>query len=213
MFEDAKNVHEVIHPIITHKLTKIRRKETPSKVFRELVEEIAMLMTYEVGKNFPMHEVEIETPLMTCRKKVLDEENFIIVPILRAGLGMASGVAKILPDASIRHIGLYRNEETHQPVEYYNNMPENISEKILLVTDPMLATGGSCSSALEILKKNGAKNIILMCIVAAPQGIKKILKDHPEVQIYTAAIDEGLNENAYILPGLGDAGDRIFNTL
>ena len=213
MFEEFENVHEIDNPIITHKLAQMRDKKTPPKIFRELVEEIAMLMTYEAGKNFPTHEVEIETPLMTCRKKVLDEENFIIVPILRAGLGMANGAAKILPNASIRHIGLYRDEKTHQPVEYYNNMPENISEKILLVTDPMLATGGSCSAALKILKDSGAKKIILICIVSAPQGIKKILADHSDVEIFTAAIDDGLNENCYILPGLGDAGDRIFNTL
>ena len=213
MFEEISTVHELNHPIITHKLAQMRDKKTSPKIFRELVEEIAMLMTYEVGKNFPVREVEIETPLMTCRTKILDEGNFIIVPILRAGLGMANGVAKILPDASIRHIGLYRDEKTHQPVEYYSNMPKDISEKILLVTDPMLATGGSCSAALKLLKEKGAKKIILMCIVSAPQGVKKILAEHSDVEIYTAAIDDGLNENAYILPGLGDAGDRIFNTL
>ena len=213
MFEEISTVHELNHPIITHKLAQMRDKKTSPKIFRELVEEIAMLMTYEVGKNFPVREVEIETPLMNCRTKILDEGNFIIVPILRAGLGMANGVAKILPDASIRHIGLYRDEKTHQPVEYYSNMPKDISEKILLVTDPMLATGGSCSAALKLLKEKGAKKIILMCIVSAPQGVKKILAEHSDVEIYTAAIDDGLNENAYILPGLGDAGDRIFNTL
>ena len=207
------NVHELKHPLITHKLAKMRRKETPPRIFRELAEEIAMLMTYEVGKKFPVREVEIETPLTTCRTEIIDEENFVIVPILRAGLAMSGGVSKILPDAQIRHIGLYRDEKTHQPVEYYSNMPENISEKILIVTDPMLATGGSCADAIQMLKDKGAKKIILMCIVSAPQGLKKILADHPDIEIYTAAVDEGLNENAYILPGLGDAGDRIFNTL
>ena len=213
MFEDFENVHELNHPIITHKLTQMRRKETSSKNFRALAEEIAMLMTYEVGKNFPAREVEIETPLMTCRKKILDEENFVVIPILRAGLAMSGGVLKILPGASVGHIGLYRDEKTHKPIEYYSKMPPNLGEKILLVTDPMLATGGSCSAALQMLKNKGAKKIFLMCIVSAPQGIKKVSQDHPDVSIYTAAIDEGLNEDCYILPGLGDAGDRIFGTL
>jgi len=212
MFSEG-NLHELKNPLITHKLTKMRRKETSSKNFRELVEEIAMLMAYEVSKDFSMQEVEIETPLMKFKTKTLDEENFIIVPILRAGLAMANGVSKILPDAQVRHIGLYRDEKTHQPIEYYNNIPKNLSDKIFLVTDPMLATGGSCSATLQILKECGAKKIYLLCLVSAPQGIKKILTDHPEVSIYTAAVDDGLNENAYILPGLGDAGDRIFNTL
>ena len=213
MFEDAKNVHELNHPIVTHKLTQMRRKETNSKDFRALAEEIAMLMTYEVGKNFPTQEIEIETPLMTCRKKIIDEENFVVVPILRAGLAMSGGVLKILPAARVGHIGLYRDEKTHEPVEYYSKMPPNLSEKILLVVDPMLATGGSCADAIQMLKDKGAKKIFLMCIVAAPQGIKKILEKHSDIPIYVAAIDEGLNENAYILPGLGDAGDRIFGTL
>ncbi len=213
MFEDNEMVHELNHPIVTHKLTQMRRKETNSKDFRALAEEIAMLMTYEVGKNFQAQEIEIETPLATCRKKILDEENFVVIPILRAGLAMSGGVLKILPAARVGHIGLYRDEKTHQPIEYYSKMPSNLSEKILLVVDPMLATGGSCSAALQMLKDKGAKKIFLMCIVSAPQGIKKILADHPDIPIYTAAIDEGLNENAYILPGLGDAGDRIFGTL
>ena len=212
-FEDVENVHEINHPIITHKLTQMRRKETSSKDFRALAEEIAMLMTYEVGKNFPMHSIEIETPLETCWGKMLDEENFVVVPILRAGLAMSGGVLKVLPAARVGHIGLYRNEETHEPVEYYCKMPPNLSEKILLVVDPMLATGGSCADALKILKDYGAEKIFLMCIVAAPQGIEKILETHPDVPIYVAAIDSGLNSNAYILPGLGDAGDRIFGTL
>ena len=191
----------------------MRRKETSSKDFRALAEEIAMLMTYEVGKDFPTHSIEIETPLETCREKTLDEENFVVVPILRAGLAMSGGVLKVLPAARVGHIGLYRNEETHEPVEYYCKMPPNLSEKILLVVDPMLATGGSCADALKILKDYGAEKIFLMCIVAAPQGIEKILETHPDVPIYVAAIDSGLNSNAYILPGLGDAGDRIFGTL
>ena len=202
-------ITELENPIIKHKLAKLRDKRTPSNIFRALVEEIAMLMTYEVGKNFEMHEVEIETPLTSCRVKILHEENFVIVPILRAGLAMANGVSKILSGASIGHI----DEKTFQPVEYYCKMPTNLDEKILLVTDPMLATGGSSSAALQMLKDKGARKIFFMCIVAAPQGIEKISSEHPDIPIYTAAIDEGLNENCYILPGLGDAGDRIFGTL
>lgn len=206
-------VTEIFNPIISHKLAQLRDKRTPTKVFRVLVEEIAMLMLYEVGKNFESEEVEIETPLRPCKVKVLAEEKFVVVPILRAGLGMTEGVLKILPSAAVGHIGLYRDEKTHLPVEYYSKMPTNLGEKILLVTDPMLATGGSASAALQMLKDKGAKKIIFLCIVAAPQGIKKISEDHPDIPIYTAAIDEGLNENCYILPGLGDAGDRIFGTL
>lgn len=206
-------VTEIFNPIISHKLAQLRDKRTPTKVFRVLVEEIAMLMLYEVGKNFESEEVKIETPLRPCKVKVLAEEKFVVVPILRAGLGMTEGVLKILPSAAVGHIGLYRDEKTHLPVEYYSKMPTNLGEKILLVTDPMLATGGSASAALQMLKDKGAKKIIFLCIVAAPQGIKKISEDHPDIPIYTAAIDEGLNENCYILPGLGDAGDRIFGTL
>ena len=206
-------VKEISNPIILHKLAQLRDKRTPTKIFRELVEEIATLMIYEVGKNFETKEIEIETPLKSCRVKVLDEEKFVVVPILRAGLGMAAGVLKILPGASVGHIGLYRDEKTFEPIEYYSKMPPKLGEKILLVTDPMLATGGSASAALQMLKDKGAKKIIFICIVSAPRGIEKISSEHPEIPIYTAAIDEGLNENCYILPGLGDAGDRIFGTL
>ena len=206
-------VKEISNPIILHKLAQLRDKRTPTKIFRELVEEIATLMIYEVGKNFETKEIEIETPLKSCRVKVLDEEKFVVVPILRAGLGMAAGVLKILPGASVGHIGLYRDEKTFEPIEYYSKMPPKLGEKILLVTDPMLATGGSASAALQMLKDKGAKKIIFICIVSAPRGIEKISSEHPEIPIYTAAIDEGLNENCYILPRLGDAGDRIFGTL
>lgn len=206
-------IKEIKNPIIAHKLAQLRNKETPTKIFRPLVQEIAMLMTYEVGKEFESKEIEIETPLTSCKVKVLEEKNFVVVPILRAGLAMVEGVLKILGGASVGHIGLYRDEKTFQPVEYYSKMPPNLSEKILLVTDPMLATGGSCSAALQMLKDKGAKKIIFMCIVSAPQGIEKISADHPDIPIYTASIDEGLNEHCYILPGLGDAGDRIFGTL
>lgn len=201
------------NPIIAHKLAQLRDKRTPSGIFRALVEEISMFMTYTIGSEFESQEIEIETPLTSCRVKILREENFVVVPILRAGLGMSSGVLKVLPNASVGHIGLYRDEKTFQPVEYYSKMPPNLDEKILLVTDPMLATGGSSSAALKMLKDKGARKIFFMCIVAAPQGIEKISSEHPDIPIYTASIDEGLNENCYILPGLGDAGDRIFATL
>lgn len=201
------------NPIIAHKLAQLRNRNTPPKIFRELVQEISMMMIYEVGREFKSEEVTIETPLTSCRVKILHEENFVVVPILRAGLAMAEGVLKILSDAAVGHIGLYRDEKTYKPIEYYSKMPPNLGEKILLVTDPMLATGGSSSAALQMLKEKGAQKIIFMCIVAAPQGIEKISTEHPDVSIYTAAIDDGLNENCYILPGLGDAGDRIFGTL
>jgi len=200
------------NPIIAHKLAQLRNKKTPSKIFRALVQEISMLMLYEVGREFKTYETTIETPLTSCRVKVLNEEKFVVVPILRAGLAMAEGISKILPSASIGHIGLYRDEKTHTPIEYYSKITPNLNEKILIVTDPMLATGGSASAALQMLKDKGAKKIIFMCIVAAPQGIEKISSEHPDINIYAAAIDEGLNENCYILPGLGDAGDRIFGT-
>ena len=206
-------VHEFKNPIINNKLAQLRNKNTPPKDFRALVEEIAMLLTYEVAKNFDTRAVEIETPIKSCRVEVIDEKNLIVVPILRAGLAMTNGVLKILPNSSVRHIGLYRDEKTFEPVEYYCKIPNNLGEKILIVTDPMLATGGSADAALQLLKNRGAKKIFFVCIVSAPQGIKKITENHSDVEIYTASIDEGLNENCYIVPGLGDAGDRIFNTL
>ena len=206
-------IHEITNPIVKHKLTQVRRKETPSKDFRALVEEIAAFLTYEVGKNFEPRTIEIETPIKSCRAEVLDEEKFVIVPILRADLAMTNGALKIFPNASIGHIGLYRDEKTFEPVEYFCKMPPHIDEKILIVVDPMLATGGSASAALKLLKNRGAKKIFFLCIVSAPQGLKKLSADHPDVEIYTAAIDEGLDENFYIVPGLGDAGDRIFATL
>lgn len=206
-------VNEIRNPIISHKLAQLRDKKTQSKDFRELVEEIAMFLTYEAAKEFATQEIEIETPIKNCRAEILDEKKFVVVPILRAGLAMAGGVLKVLPNASVGHIGLYRDEKTFEPIEYYCKMPTYIEEKILIVVDPMLATGGSASAALKLLKKHGAKKIFFLCIVSAPRGIKKITADHPEIPIYTAAIDEGLNKNCYIVPGLGDAGDRIFGTL
>lgn len=206
-------ITEIKNPVLDHKLAQLRNKKTPAKIFRELVSEIAMLMTYEVGKIFESKEIEIETPQSLCKVKILEEENFTVVPILRAGLAMAEGVLKILGRASVGHIGLYRDEKTFQPIEYYSKMPPNLEEKILLVTDPMLATGGSASAALKMLKDKGAKKIIFMCILSVRQGIKKVSEDHPDIPIYTVAIDENLDENCRIIPGLGDAGDRIFDTL
>ena len=205
-------VKEIKHPLIQHKLTLMRKKETSTKDFRELLKEIAMLMVYEVTRDFPLKEIDIKTPVAPCKAKVLVEENVVIVPILRAGLGMAGGVLKMFPNASVAHIGLYRDPETLKPVEYYCKMPSGIDKKTLIVVDPMLATGGSSSAALTLLKDKGASNIILMCLVAAPKGVEVVTKDHPDIPVYVAAIDESLNEHAYIVPGLGDAGDRIFGT-
>lgn len=206
-------VHEIKNPLIKHKLAQLRRKETLPKDFRALIEEIAMLLTYEVAQNFATREVKIETPIRTCRANILDENNFVVVPILRAGLAMAGGVLKMLPNASVGHVGLYRDEKTFKPVEYFFKMPPHFAEKTLIVVDPMLATGGSASAALQLLKDRGARKIFFLCIVSAPRGIEQLTADHPDIPIYTVAIDEGLNANCYIIPGLGDAGDRIFNTL
>ena len=202
----------VQHPILTHKLTQLRRKETPSRKFRAIVEELAELLTYEAARDLALREIEIETPIARCAAKELAAEKFVIVPILRAGLAMVAGALKILPDASVGHIGLFRDETTHLPVEYYKKFPAKLSEKIVVVVDPMLATGGSTSAALKILKDSGAREIIFVNIIAAPEGVKKIEAEHPDVPVYTAAVDERLNENCYIVPGLGDAGDRIFGT-
>ena len=202
--------HLVDHPLIQHKLTIMRDKNTPSKDFRTLLDEIAMLMGYEVTRNLPLKDVEVETPICKTTMKMIAGKKLAIVPILRAGLGMVDGLLKLVPVARVGHIGLYRDHDTHQPVEYYCKMPSDISERFVIVVDPMLATGGSASDALTMVKKRGAKNIVLMCLVAAPEGVEKVLADHPDVDIYCAALDEKLNEDAYIIPGLGDAGDRIF---
>lgn len=205
-------IQEINNPILKDRLTLIRRKDTPSKFVRQTVEEISMFMTYEIAKNFKVTEIEIETPIAKCKAKILAEK-FIIVPILRAGLAMAGGVLKVLPDAAVGHIGLMRDETTHKPIEYYKKMPPNFINQKIILLDPMLATGGSASAALQMLKDDGAKDIIFLCIIAAPEGVKKLNEDHPEIPCYTLAIDEHLNENACIVPGIGDAGDRIFNTL
>lgn len=207
-------VNVIDHPLIQHKLTMMRKKTTGTKDFRELLEEISMLMTYEITRDFPLKDVEIETPVSKCvGKELADTRKVCVVPILRAGLGLQSGVVNMIPAAKIGHIGLYRDPETLKPVEYYCKMPSDIAERTMLVVDPMLATGGSAAAAITMLKEKGAKKLILMCLVAAPEGVKVINNEHPDVPVYVAAVDEKLNEHGYIVPGLGDAGDRIFGTL
>ncbi len=202
------------HPLIQHKLTIMRKKTTGTKDFRELLEEISMLMTYEITRDFPLKDVEIETPVSKCMgKELADNRKLCVVPILRAGLGLQSGVVNMIPAAKIGHIGLYRDPETLKPVEYYCKMPSDIAERTMLVVDPMLATGGSAAAAISMLKEKGAKKLILMCLVAAPEGIKVINEEHPDVPLYVASVDEKLNDHGYIVPGLGDAGDRIFGTI
>ncbi len=200
------------HPLIQHKLTIMRSKDTGSKDFRELLNEISLLMGYEITRDLPLQDVEIETPLCKMRAKEIAGKKLAIVPILRAGIGMVDGLLTLLPVAKVGHIGLYRNEETHKPVFYYCKLPEDIQNRLVIVTDPMLATGGSASDAISMLKEKGCTQIKLMCLVSAPEGVAKVQADHPDVDIYVAALDEKLNENAYIVPGLGDAGDRIFGT-
>lgn len=206
-------VHELTHPLIQHKLTFIRDKSTGPKEFRELVEEVTMLMTYEVTKNMPLEEITIETPVRTTKSKVISGRKVGLVPILRAGLGMVEGMLKMIPAAKVGHIGLYRDPETLLPVEYYCKMPPDIAKRDLFVLDPMLATGGSASMAIDFLKEKGADSIKLVSLIAAPEGIKFVTDKHPDVDIYVAAIDEKLNDHGYIVPGLGDAGDRIFGTI
>ncbi len=206
-------LHVLDHPLITHKLTIMRDKNTGTKDFRELLYEISMLMAYEITRDLPLEDVEIETPICKTTGRMISGKKLAVVPILRAGLGMADGFLKIAPAAKVGHIGLYRDHETAKPVLYYYKMPEDISERLVIVTDPMLATGGSAADALTMLKKNGCKNIRLMCLVGAPEGAKLLEELHPDVDIYIAAMDDHLNERKYIVPGLGDAGDRIFGTL
>lgn len=210
---EPMNVHVIDHPLIQHKLTIMRMKETGTKDFRELLEEISMLMAYEITRDFPLKEVEIETPICKCKEKMLAGKKVGVVPILRAGLGMLNGVVNMIPAARVGHVGMYRDPKTLKPVEYYCKLPGDVAERTLIVVDPMLATGGSSSTALSLLKEKGAKHIILMCLVAAPEGVRVINHDHPDVPLYVAAIDEKLNDKGYIVPGLGDAGDRIFGTL
>ena len=198
--------------MIQHKLTIMRDKRTGSKDFRELLKEISLLMGYEVTRDIPLEDVEIETPLCKMMAKEVSGRKLAIVPILRAGMGMVEGLQTLVPVAKVGHIGLYRNEETHNPVVYYCKLPEDIQDRMVIVTDPMIATGGSACDAITMLKERGCTNIRLMCLVAVPEGIKRVQEAHPDVDIYVAAVDDHLNENAYIVPGLGDAGDRIFGT-
>ena len=205
-------LHIIDHPMIQHKLSIMRDIHTGSKDFRELLKEISLLMGYEVTRDLPLADVEIETPICKMTARKVAGRKLAIVPILRAGLGMVDGLRTLVPVAKVGHIGLYRNEQTHKPVVYYCKLPEDIQQRLVIVTDPMLATGGSACDALQMLKERGCTNIRLMCLVSAPEGIKKVQAEHPDVDIYTAAVDDHLNGDAYIVPGLGDAGDRIFGT-
>ena len=202
----------ISHPLIQHKLSILRREDTSTKDFRELVNEIAMLMGYEVSRDLPLEEVEFQTPIIKTVQKQLSGKKLAIVPILRAGIGMVDGFLSLVPAAKVGHIGMYRDEETLEPVEYLVKLPEDIDQRQIFVMDPMLATGGSAILAVDSLKKRGAANIKFVCLVAAPEGVKKLQDAHPDIDIYTASLDERLNENGYIVPGLGDAGDRLFGT-
>ena len=205
-------LHVMDHPLITHKLTIMRNKKTGSKDFRELLEEISMLMGYELTRDLPLEDITIETPITKMKAKTIAGKKMAIVPILRAGLGMVDGLLRLVPVAKVGHIGLYRDPKTHEPVEYYCKLPFDVEDRIVILVDPMLATGGSSCDALNLLKQHGCHNIRLMSLVSAPEGIAQIQAEHPDVDIYTAALDDYLNEHAYIVPGLGDAGDRIFGT-
>jgi len=205
-------VHVIDHPLIQHKLSIIRDRNTGSKEFRELVEEVAMLMAYEVTRDFPLEEVEVETPVATARCKMMAGKKIALIPILRAGLGMTGGILKLIPTAKVGHIGVYRDPETLQPIEYYCKLPTDINDRDLIVIDPMLATGGSAVAGIQFLKQRGANQIRLMCLIAAPEGIEHVQSKHPDVDIYVAAVDDRLNSHGYIVPGLGDAGDRLFGT-
>ena len=205
-------LHIIDHPMVQHKLSIMRRKETGPKDFRQLLTEISLLMGYEVTRDLPLDPIEIETPICKMTAREISGKKLAIVPILRAGMGMVDGLLTLLPVARVGHIGLYRNEETHKPVVYYCKLPEDIQQRMVIVTDPMLATGGSACDAISMLKEIGCTNIRLMNLVAAPEGVRKVQETHPDVDIYIAALDRELNENAYIIPGLGDAGDRIYGT-
>lgn len=202
----------VTHPLVQHKLTILRDRATPTKIFKELVEEIAMLMAYEATSDVELEKIEVDTPLETCSGRQIAGKKMTLVPILRAGLGMVEGIYRLVPNARIGHIGLYRNHDTLEPVDYYFKVPSDASERDFFVLDPMLATGGSAAAAVTSLKRAGATRIRFLCLVAAPEGVRKLSKAHPDVTIYTASLDRELNKNGYILPGLGDAGDRLFGT-
>ena len=208
-----ENVTYIDHPLVQHKISMLRKKTTGTNEFRTLVEEIATLMGYEALRDLPLEDVEVETPIETCMTPMLAGKKLAIVPILRAGLGMVNGVLSLVPSAKIGHIGLYRDEETHEPHEYFCKLPNPIEQRTIVVTDPMLATGGSAVAAIDFIKQHGGKHIKFMCIIAAPEGVKKLHEAHPDVQIYVGHLDRELNDHAYICPGLGDAGDRIFGTI
>ena len=208
----SEHVHIMDHPLVAHKLSILRDKNTSTKDFREIVSETGMLMTYEATRNLPLTTREIETPICRATVPTLDGKKFAVVPILRAGLGLVDGVLRIVPSARVGHIGLYRNEETLEPVKYFCKMPKDVTDRDILIVDPMLATGGSADAAIGFMKDYGCKNIKLMVLLAAPKGIERIVKHHPDVDLYCGAVDDHLNEHGYIVPGLGDAGDRIFGT-
>ncbi len=205
-------LHVIDHPLIQHKLTHVRDINTGTKEFRELVDEIATLMAFEITRDLPLKEIEIETPVTKTKSKVLSGKKIGVIPILRAGIGMVDGILKLIPTAKVGHIGLYRDPETLKPVEYYVKLPSDVEERDFIIVDPMLATGGSAVEAINALKKRGAKNIKFMCLIAAPEGVEAVQKAHDDVDIYTAALDERLDDKGYIIPGLGDAGDRLFGT-
>ncbi|HEM0236395.1 TPA: uracil phosphoribosyltransferase [Listeria monocytogenes] len=206
------NVYVINHPLVQHKLTIIRDKNTGTKAFRELVDEVATLMAYEITRDMELEDIQVETPLQTTTAKTLTGKKLGIVPILRAGLGMQDGILKLIPAAKVGHVGLYRDHDTLEPVEYFVKLPSDVEERLFIVVDPMLATGGSAIMAIDCLKKRGARNMKFMCLVAAPEGVKALQDAHPDVEIYVAGLDEKLDENGYIRPGLGDAGDRLFGT-
>ena len=207
-----ENVTVIDHPLVQHKISRLRDKNTGTNEFRTLIEEIATLMGYEALRDLPLEEIEVETPIERCMTPVISGKKLAIVPILRAGLGMVNGILSLVPTAKVGHIGLYRDEETHEPHEYFCKLPSPIDQRTIVVTDPMLATGGSAVAAVDFIKEHGGKHIKFMCVIAAPEGVKRLHEAHPDVQIYIGHIDRELNERAYICPGLGDAGDRIFGT-
>jgi len=209
---DFKNFNLIKHPLIEHKLTFIREKHTSKKEFKELVDEVAMLMAYEITKDFSLRQIEISTPICKTKSNVVSGKKVVLVPILRAGLGMVDGILKLIPSARVGHIGLYRDEDTLQPVSYYFKIPSSSEDREFILIDPMLATGGSASAAVTMLKDSGVKNIKFMCLIAAPEGVEKLCGAHPDVKVYAAGLDEKLNKFGYIVPGLGDAGDRLFGT-
>ena len=210
--EKLDNVYIMDHPLIQHKITMLRDKNTGTNEFRKIVEEIAMLMGYDALHDLPLEDIDIETPIEKCKSPVIAGRKFAVVPNLRAGLGMVSGILSLVPAAKVGHIGMYRDEETHEPHEYYCKLPSPIEERLIVVTDPMLATGGSAVDAVNMIKQHGGKKIKFLCIIAAPEGIRKFHEAHPDVQLYIGHVDRELNKDAYICPGLGDAGDRIFGT-